>query len=425
MRYLTVLLLPLLLLSGTHPAALSHLELRYEQEELVVGLRIQELTLREVPRWALDQDASGHISNFELENQWDRLASMIEETMWLELDGQVVHPRFDIVGYEGAADTAADGSYDFSHVQLEAELPLPSDLSSLKVHSDLFLEDGNPGHKLVITVEGVEEKPLSYVLKADHRDYELHIPTAFEVVGQYTYIGWEHVLEGYDHLAFLIALLFGVATFGRLLGAVTAFTLAHSITLALAAMDIVRLPASLVEPGIAVSVLVVLLLHLRRPVQQAHPWIPAFAFGLLHGFGFAGVLGDIGIPPSAKTEALLGFNLGVEGGQLTFVIPVILAGWLLRRTVNDGTWTKVRDWLALPTLSFAMFLVGNACLSYLFPELEGWTARLVLLGIGCGTGIALCSIPGGLQETFKKVRTQVVQAGLLLFFFSAGQLLQG
>lgn len=425
MRYLTFLLLPLLLLSGTHPAALSHLELRIQQDELVVGLRMQELTLREVPRWALDQDASGHITNFEMEGQWDRLSGLIEETFWMELDGEVVHPRFDIVGYEGVGQAGLDGSYEFSHVQLEAELPLPKNLSDLKVHSDLFLEDGNPGHKLVITIEGVEEKVLSYVLSAEHRDYELHIPSAFEVVGQYTHIGWEHVLEGYDHLAFLIALLFGVATFGRLLGAVTAFTLAHSITLALAAMDVVRLPASLVEPGIAVSVLAVLLLHLRRPVQQAHPWIPAFAFGLLHGFGFAGVLGDIGIPPSAKTEALLGFNLGVEAGQLTFVVPVILAGWLLRRAVNDGTWAKVRDWLALPTLSFAMFLVGNACLSYLFPELEGATARLALVAIGFGAGIGICSIPGGLADTFSKVRKQVLQAGLLLFCFNAGQLLQG
>ena len=425
MRFLSFLLLPLLLLSGTHPAALSHLELRYQKDELIVGLRIQELTLREVPRWALDSDASGHITNFELEEQFDRLAGMIEQTMWLELDGQVVHPSFDIVGYEGAAHTAADGSYEFSHVQLEAELPLPADLRDLKVHSDLFLEDGNPGHKLVITVEGLEDKALSYVLQADHRDYELHIPTAFEVVGQYTHIGWEHVLEGYDHLAFLIALLFGVATFGRLLGAVTAFTLAHSITLALAAMDVVRLPASLVEPGIAVSVLLVLLLHLRRPVQQAHPWIPAFAFGLLHGFGFAGVLGDIGIPPSAKTEALLGFNLGVEAGQLTFVIPVILIGWLVRRAVTENKWSKVLDWLALPTLAFAMFLVGNACLSYVFPELEGLAARATILAIGCGAGVALAALPGGATETFQKVRTQTMQAALLLTFFSAGQLLQG
>ncbi|MBL7009540.1 MAG: HupE/UreJ family protein, partial [Planctomycetes bacterium] len=135
-----------------------------------------------------------------------------------------------------------------------------------------------------------------------------------------------HVLQGVDHLAFVLALLFGVGRFASLLAAVTAFTLAHTLTLTLSALRVVSLEPAVVEPGIALSVVAVLWLHLAQGPGKARPWIPALAFGLLHGFGFAGVLGDIGLPPHARIPALLGFNLGVEAGQLAFVLPVVAAG---------------------------------------------------------------------------------------------------
>ncbi|MFK5955531.1 MAG: HupE/UreJ family protein [Planctomycetota bacterium] len=403
---------------------MSHLLVRFSDEMVTVDLRMQALTLSEVPRWSLDSDGSGGLSNFELEANWDRVATLLEETIWFEFDGQVVHPSFAIAEYEGGARENADGSFDFTYVLARATLPRPASLAAAKIHSDLFLEDGNPRHTMHITVSGLEGADRLYLLRGEERDYEIHVPQRGEVFTQYIHLGWEHVLIGFDHLAFLAALLFGVATWKRLLSAVTAFTLAHSITLALAALGIFTLPASLVEPGIAFSVLAVLILHLRRPPNESHPWIPAFAFGLLHGFGFAGVLGEIGIPPGARSLALLGFNLGVEGGQLTFVLPVVLVGFLLKRSFGPLLFARLRDWLALPTLAFAMYLVGDASLNYLFGSFTELTGRLILLAVGIGTALLLSYFPAKRTESVRHQRTLVLQAAMLLVFFNAGQLLQ-
>lgn len=428
MCLLSAFLAFLALVSGTpsvHPTSLSHLLLRFDQDFITLELRMQELTLREVQRWSLDSDASGRISNHELEAQWDGIAGLLEKSLWLEFNGEIYPLSFSIIDYPGETHRNPDGSFDFSHVLVQARIPRPATLLDPKVHSDLFLDDGNPYHNLHITVTGLEGADRLYLLRWDEREYLIHVPNSLEVLGQYIGLGWEHVLEGYDHLAFLIALLFGVASFRHLLGAVTAFTLAHSITLALAALDIVRLPPSLVEPGIAFSVLAVLILHLRRPATDAKPWIPAFGFGLLHGFGFAGVLGEIGIPPGDRTVSLLGFNLGVEAGQLTFVIPVAMAGFLLSSRLSPSAWRRCREWLALPTLAFAMFLVGNSSLSYYFGNFAELSGRFTLLGVGCGSALLLSLLPGGLAETVRRQRILVAQAALLLTCFSAGQFLRG
>jgi len=426
-RYLTAVFALLLVVSAValnHPSSMSHLLVRFSDDTVTVDLRMQELTLREVPRWSLDSDASGGISNFEAEQNWDRIAALLEETMWLEFDGEVVRPSFSILDYEGGTHDNADGSFDFTYLVARATLPRPSDLGAAKIHSDLFLDDGNPRHTLHITVSGLEGADRLYLLRGEERDYEIHVPESGEVLAQYTHLGWEHVLIGYDHLAFLAALLFGVATWRRLLGAVTAFTLAHSITLALAALGICTLPASFVEPGIAFSVLAVLILHLRRSPADARPWIPAFAFGLLHGFGFAGVLGDIGIPADARVLALFGFNLGVEFGQLTFVLPVVLVGLGLRHLLKPNHHARLRDWFALPALGFAMYLVGDASLNYLFGNFAEFTSRLILLAVGIGVALVLSYFPVKRTESVRHQRTLVLQAAMLLVFFNAGQLLQ-
>jgi hypothetical protein len=427
-RYLTALLALLFVVSAIaldHPSAMSHLLVRFEAELVTVDLKIQEITLREVPRWPLDSDASGAISNFEIEQNWDRVATLLEETLWLEFNGEVIRPSFSIAGFEGGAHENEDGSFDFTYVVARADFERPKSLEAATIHSDLFLDDGNPRHTTHITVSGLEGADRLYLLRGEERDYEMHIPETAEVLGQYTHLGWEHVLLGYDHLAFLAALLFGVATWRRLLGAVTAFTLAHSITLGLAALGIFTLPPSLVEPGIALSVLAVLILHLRRQPSESHPWIPAFAFGLLHGFGFAGVLGEIGIPPDARVLALLGFNLGVEAGQLSFVLPIVLVGFGLKKVLKPNQHLRLRDWLALPTLGFAMYLVGNACLDYWFGSFAELTGRLTLVAIGIGVALLLSYLPGGRAQEIKHQRTLVLQAAMLLVFFNAGQLLQG
>jgi hydrogenase/urease accessory protein HupE len=156
-----------------------------------------------------------------------------------------------------------------------------------------------------------------------------------EVTFTYFVLGIEHILEGIDHLLFVFALLLLVRDWRSLVKAVTAFTLAHSITLTGATLGYMSLPQAPVEAIIALSVVFV-----AREViegQRGHeglsgrmPWIMAFAFGLLHGFGFAGALREVGLPQSDVPLALLSFNLGVEAGQLVFVAAVLLPVSLAR-----------------------------------------------------------------------------------------------
>lgn len=154
------------------------------------------------------------------------------------------------------------------------------------------------------------------------------IPTKqsrWAIADTYTRFGIEHILSGIDHLLFIFCLILLLDFRKRLFWAITAFTLAHSITLALTALDLVRLPSVPVEALIALSIMYLAkeILHKRQGKTGTitrWPWIATFGFGLLHGFGFASALRDIGLPDGAISTALLFFNLGVELGQLVFVL---------------------------------------------------------------------------------------------------------
>jgi len=169
-------------------------------------------------------------------------------------------------------------------------------------------------------------------------------PSAVQVAGTYSSLGVEHILLGIDHLLFVLALLILVEGRRRLVGTITAFTLAHSLTLAAATLGFVNVPQTPVEAIIALSIVFVAseIVHAKqgRPgLTQRAPWIVAFTFGLLHGFGFAGALTEIGLPAQAIPLALLFFNLGVEAGQLLFIAAVAVLILLARRTsLRLPTW---------------------------------------------------------------------------------------
>ncbi len=159
-----------------------------------------------------------------------------------------------------------------------------------------------------------------------------------DVAGTYFVLGVEHILLGFDHLMFVLALLLLVRDVKRLVGAITAFTVAHSITLAGTTFGWVKLASAPVEAVIALSIMFVAVEIMRvrggkESLTAAMPWLASFAFGLLHGFGFAGALREIGIPDDAAPLALLFFNLGVEAGQLTFITSVLVVMFLWRRLV--------------------------------------------------------------------------------------------
>lgn len=193
--------------------------------------------------------------------------------------------------------------------------------------------------------------------------------TPLEVASSYFVLGVEHILAGIDHLLFVLALLLLIHDWRSLLKAVTAFTVAHSITLSGAALGLFSLPQAPVEAVIALSIVfvareVVLAQRGQAGLSGRAPWAMAFAFGLLHGFGFAGALREIGLPEGDVPLALLSFNLGVEAGQLLFVAGALalmaavrqapsLRPGLVRLVLAYGIGAMAMAWLAERLASFA------------------------------------------------------------------------
>ncbi len=161
-------------------------------------------------------------------------------------------------------------------------------------------------------------------------------PRALQVARTYLVLGVEHILGGIDHLLFVLALLILVKGTRRLIATVTAFTVAHSLTLAGATLGFVHVPGPPVEAAIALSIVFVAaeIIHSRQGnagLTERFPWVVAFTFGLLHGFGFASALNEVGLPQAAIPVALLFFNVGVEIGQLLFIAAVFAVIALARR----------------------------------------------------------------------------------------------
>jgi hypothetical protein len=167
-----------------------------------------------------------------------------------------------------------------------------------------------------------------------------------EVAVSYWRMGVIHILEGIDHLLFLFALMLIVSGFWKLLQTVTAFTLAHSVTLALATLGFVNVPPAPTEAVISLSILFLAAEIVRKHLgeeglTERRPWLVALAFGLFHGVGFAGALTKVGVPAHEVPLALLMFNVGVETGQIIFVVAVVAALAALRRlpiSLPEGAW---------------------------------------------------------------------------------------
>jgi len=192
----------------------------------------------------------------------------------------------------------------------------------------------------------------------------VEIPNAEDagsVASEYLKLGIEHILTGYDHLLFVACLLMLAGSTRRVLLIVTGFTLAHSVTLALAALDIVRVPIAPLEAVIALSIVFVAA-ELARPARDTLTWkypiLISSGFGLLHGFGFAAVLGEIGLPQTEVPLALLFFNLGVEVGQIAFILCLVAVTFLVLRglaLVKEG----VKTWGLSEVTRPAAYVVGS------------------------------------------------------------------
>lgn len=179
-----------------------------------------------------------------------------------------------------------------------------------------------------------DDTTISAVLRPGAATLDLSRPTGAPTLG-YLRIGVEHIIFGYDHLLFVLG-LFLLVSRGQLLPTITAFTIAHSITLALSALAGMTLPGPPVEIVIALSISLLGLEALYRQEGRSSlsarlPWAIAFGFGLIHGFGFAGALADIGLPEGAEILALLLFNLGVELGQILFLGVLLALAWIISK----------------------------------------------------------------------------------------------
>jgi len=190
------------------------------------------------------------------------------------------------------------------------------------------------------------------------------------VFAAYLRHGVDHILFGYDHLLFVFALILIVRTARMLVWTITAFTVAHSITLALATLGLVRVPTVPVEAVIALSILLLATEIVKAQRGESTltarvPWIVAFVFGLLHGFGFASALVEIGLPRSDVPLALLAFNIGVELGQLAFVAAVLCAWALLHRM-------RLPAFVTRRALPLATYGIGSLAAFWFFERLAGF-----------------------------------------------------
>ncbi len=298
----------------------------------------------------LDADGDGNITWGEVRARHADIAAFASARLTLASDGT---PCPLSVGAQ-AIDEHTDGAYTVLPLRFACPAGTPKVLA---IGYTLFA-DIDPQHRglLNLTVEGATRTAI-FGPQAAQQSFELRSVSRLTQLLDYLREGVWHIWVGFDHILFLLSLLLPAVglwslkkwqpverfsqAFWDVLRIVTAFTLAHSITLSLATLGFVSLPSRWVESAIAASVVLAALNNVF-PVFHGRRWLVAFGFGLIHGFGFASVLIDLGLPQGALALALLGFNLGVECGQLAIVaafLPLAFAlrrSWFYRRAVLTG-----------------------------------------------------------------------------------------
>lgn len=301
-----------------HPIDMGLLAIRIDGEKAQASLQLS------VPSWStlvpLDVDGDGLISAGELEAQLPAMFQVSFGESPITADGAecALEPR---------AATPQRIASPVGAVRLDVEGTCKTGWTKLRQKLE-FLTILAPGHHMVISAELDGERHDKLADRATRVIvFERDKPPGF---GSFFALGIEHIFTGYDHLLFLFALLLAGGSLRSLLLVVTSFTVAHSITLALAALEVISLPGRLVESVIALSIMYVaaedFFVGNRRREEASplvrHRWVIAFGFGLIHGFGFASILAEMNLARHGILKALLGFNLGVEAGQAMVVIVV-------------------------------------------------------------------------------------------------------
>ncbi len=247
----------------------------------------------------------------------EQVVAILRERVTIRMGGQPCRPGRALVQGSGAGD---------ARLSLELSLECPAS-GELRIRDD-WADAFGGHHQTLARIEGpggIHE--VAFLPDAREAVIQLGAAAPAGHLGFFR-LGVEHILAGYDHLLFLAALLLGGGGWLALLKIVTAFTLAHSLTLALAGFGLVNVSARLIEPLIAASIVWVAIENVARRRGASPRWPVSFAFGLIHGLGFAEALQPLALPPWALARALLGFNLGVETGQaLVIALTAPLALW--------------------------------------------------------------------------------------------------
>lgn len=324
--------------SYAHEPTKSYLNLTIESNRITGRL---DMPLRDLHNVVpLDVDTNGFLMMGKLSSRLPAIVAYISARLKLSADGRPLTLCF--TNSEPAVESFPDDNY--------LELPLDAEIASapkkLEVEYRLFFET-NSLHRGLLKLEYNGRTQTAVFSPADPaQTIWIGVSNPGHQFLVFLHEGIWHIWTGYDHILFLLALLLpsvlqreangwhGVANFHpafvNVLKIVTAFTLAHSLTLSLAALQIVRLPSRLTESAIAASVMLAALNNIW-PVVRDRGWMVAFAFGLIHGFGFANALADLGLQRGALALPLLGFNLGVEIGQLAIVVIFLPPAYGLRR----------------------------------------------------------------------------------------------
>ena len=208
---------------------------------------------------------------------------------------------------------------------------------------DIFIKGLSILNDALVTIKFLDGERYEGLISV--KDSKLTIPQELQVFPTgYFMLGVEHLIGGPDHLLFVFGLLFIVFGWQNLIKTITAFTLAHSITLGLSVLEIVSLPSVTIEALIALTIIYLALEIKDERNNKSTPWLMAFGFGLLHGFGFAGALSEIGIANEQLLLSLLFFNIGIEIGQLIMIPLFLISIWLLQKVKFNFSVTKLSSY---------------------------------------------------------------------------------
>jgi hypothetical protein len=343
---LHVILAVLLLLPATpldaHPLNVGYAQITVHAREVVIALSLNLFELDLL--LALDRNLDARVDQEELEAKQAAILDYLRGKIAVSAAGEELPMAAGPVGIGRGADGKA---------LLEATLLFRSvtPLTAFTIRSEPLTELGADHTMLAkITDEGrVEQFVFQHGAVYDRRarGFWAH---ALQFLG----VGVHHIFLGYDHVAFLLGLLLMGGPLLNIVKIVTAFTLAHSVTLSLAALDLVTLPARLVEAGIALSIAYVALENLFFTTFDRR-WLVSFVFGFVHGFGFANVLKEMHLPASGLAASLLFFNVGVEVGQILIVALVVPLLWGLSRTPVHRTAVRLASVAILSAGAFWFF----------------------------------------------------------------------